>query len=230
MKTIGLIGGMSWESTSTYYRMINTGIKERLGGLHSAKIVLVSVDFAEVEQYQNREDWSAASRLLADSASQLERAGVDAILICTNTMHKVASGVQSAVNIPLLHIADSTANLLIQDGMQKVGLLGTEFTMEQDFYVGRLEQLGLEVIVPEKSDRKLIHRVIYDELCLGEIVTSTRQQFVEICGSLAARGAEAIILGCTEIGLLLESQDLPTPLYDTTAIHAAYAVDFMLAD
>jgi len=145
-------------------------------------------------------------------------------------MHKVASGVQSAVNIPLLHIADSTANLLIQDGMQKVGLLGTEFTMEQDFYVGRLEQLGLEVIVPEKSDRKLIHRVIYDELCLGEIVTSTRQQFVEICGSLAARGAEAIILGCTEIGLLLESQDLPTPLYDTTAIHAAYAVDFMLAD
>lgn len=228
MKTIGLLGGMSWESTVTYYRLINEGIKQRLGGLHSAKLVLVSVDFAEIEQLQHAGDWQAAGAVLTEAAAGLQKAGADFMLICTNTMHKVAPQIQSQVALPLLHIADATADQLLADGVSSVGLLGTRFTMEQDFYKQRLIERGLTVVVPDDNGRAEVNRVIYDELCLGQILETSRQQYQQVIQTLQKNGAEAVILGCTEIGLLVRPQDSPLPLYDTTEIHANIAVKFAL--
>lgn len=224
-KTIGLIGGMSWESTETYYRLLNEGVKDTLGGLHSAKILLHSFDFAEIEAMQMAGEWDRAGTAMADAAAGLEYAGADFIMICTNTMHKLADHVTGRVEIPLLHIADATADVIKARGMKTVALLGTRFTMEQDFYKGRLtEKHGIEVLVPDNAGRKLIHDVIYDELCLGNIRAKSRKEYVHIINDLQARGAEAVILGCTEIGLLVSEQDTDVPLMDTTAIHAAAAV------
>jgi aspartate racemase len=230
MKTLGLIGGMSWESTVPYYRLINEGVKQGLGGLHSAKLVLYSVDFAEVEHLQQTGDWTAAGALLAQAAQKLEGAGAEAVVLCTNTMHKVANAIESAVQIPLLHIADPTAARIRQAGLSKVGLLGTRFTMEQDFYKDRLEQqYGLKVLVPSAADRETVHRVIYEELCLGQVRASSRAQYQRVMADLVAQGAQAIILGCTEISLLMGPEDAPVPLFDTTAIHAQSAVDWALS-
>jgi aspartate racemase len=230
MKTIGLIGGMSWESTVPYYRQINETIKHQLGGLHSAKIVLYSVDFHEVESMQHAGDWDGAGRLLADAARALQAAGADFLVLCTNTMHKVAAAIEAAVTIPLFHIADPTAAAIKQAGHARIGLLGTRFTMEQQFYRDRLrEHHGLEVLIPDEADRALVHRVIYDELCLGKIVPESREQYRRIMADLAARGAQAVILGCTEISLLVGQQDASIPLFDTTAIHAHGAAEFALA-
>lgn len=230
MKTIGLIGGMSWESTVGYYRAINQGIKAALGGLHSAKVALVSVDFDPIEKLQQQGDWKASGELLADAASKVELAGAECILICTNTMHKVADQVANAVSIPLLHIADATAESLLKQGVKRVGLLGTGFTMEQDFYKGRLtDKYGLDVIVPNSADRKVIHDVIYQELCLGVVNASSKAEYVRIINELQASGAEAVILGCTEIGMLVSESDTEIPLYDTTDIHAAKAVEFAMS-
>lgn len=228
MKTIGLLGGMSWESTVGYYKAINEGIKQALGGLHSAKIVLVSVDFAEIEACQARGDWDTAGALLAAGARQLKAAGAECLLICTNTMHKVVDDITAATNLPLVHIADATAELLVADGVSKVGLLGTAFTMEQDFYTGRLRTHGLDVIVPDEADRRIVHRVIYEELCLGQCVAESKAEYLRIIEALRAEGAEAVILGCTEIGLLVSNGDTDVPLLDTTAIHAKKAVSFAL--
>lgn len=229
MKTIGLLGGMSWESTLDYYRMINQGVKEKLGGLHSAKIVLYSVDFAEIERLQHAGDWQATADILATAAQRLEQAAADCLLVCTNTMHKVAPDIQARISIPLLHIADATAEVVVQRGIRTVGLLGTAFTMEQDFYKGRLsQQYGLEVLVPEAADRQRVHQVIYQELCLGKTRDTSRADYLRILEGLAARGAEAVILGCTEIGLLVKQADTDVPLLDTTTIHAAQAVAFAL--
>lgn len=229
MKTIGLIGGMSWESTQTYYRLINQGVNKRLGGRHSAKILLYSVDFAEVEAQQMSGDWDASGDLLATAAQRLELAGADLILICTNTMHKVFDRVQAEVSRPLIHLADATAEQLVRDGIRSVGLLGTRFTMEQTFYRECLEKAGLKVLVPEQNGRDEIHRIIYEELCCGRIEDVARQRMVRDVELLAQRGAEAVILGCTEIGLLLKPGDGPLPLYDTTEIHARAAVAAALA-
>ena len=230
MKTIGLIGGMSWESTVPYYRLINEGIKQRLGGLHSARIVLYSVDFAEIEHLQRTGDWQAAGELLAQAALKLQGAGAEALVLCTNTMHKVADAIESAVQIPLLHIADPTALQIRQAGLSKVGLLGTRFTMEQDFYKERLVQRhGLEVLVPPEPDREAVHRIIYEELCLGLVRDASRRDYQRVMADLVAQGAQAIILGCTEISLLVSPDDVPVPLFDTTAIHAGSAVDWALA-
>jgi len=229
MKTIGLLGGMSWESTAEYYRAINTGVKQALGGLHSAKIVLYSVDFAPIEECQKNGDWSATAEILVDAARRIQQAGADGLLICTNTMHKVAPAIELAISIPLLHIADATAEILVRDGVKTVGLLGTAFTMEQNFYKGRLvDRYGLEVIVPEQDDRQIVHDIIFDELCLGKILGSSRESYCRIVDRLAASGAEAVILGCTEIGLLIKQADTPVRLVDTTAIHAARAVAWAL--
>ena len=229
MKTIGLIGGMSWESTATYYRLINEAVKQRLGGLHSAKVVLYSVDFAQVENMQNAGDWDGAGVLLAHAARSLESAGADFLLLCTNTMHKVAPAIQTAVHIPFLHIADPTAEAIKAAGFSSVGLLGTRFTMEQDFYTGRLrEKYGLQVLVPDLPDRDIVHRVIYEELCLGRLVDASRDEYRRIIAALVSRGAEAIILGCTEISLLVEQQDSAVPLFDTTRLHAHAAVEWAL--
>ncbi|WP_434049086.1 aspartate/glutamate racemase family protein [Marinobacter salarius] len=225
MKTIGLLGGMSWESTQTYYRLINEGVKSRLGGLHSAKLVLYSVDFAEIEALQHQGDWPATARILSGAALSLENAGADFLMIGTNTMHKVAPEIEEAINIPLLHIADATANVLTQDNIQRVGLLGTRFTMEQAFYRERLEAAGIEVVTPDAPQRAEVHRVIYEELCQGEIQAASREAYLAVINSLAEQGAQAVILGCTEIGLLIKQTDTPVPLYDTTAIHAAQAVN-----
>jgi aspartate racemase len=225
MKTIGLLGGMSWESTQTYYRLINEGVKARLGGLHSAKLVLFSVDFAEIEELQHKGDWPATADILSGAALSLQKAGADFLVIGTNTMHKVAPEIEQAIEIPLLHIADATAKVLIQDGITRVGLLGTRFTMEQAFYRDRLEQAGIEVIIPEEAQRSEVHRVIYEELCQGMINPASRQAYLDITTSLSKRSAQAIILGCTEIGLLIRQSDTPIPLYDTTEIHAAQAVE-----
>lgn len=230
MKTIGLLGGMSWESTVTYYQAINQGIKSQLGGLHSAKLLLSSVDFAEIERLQHTGDWAATGTILSEAAQVVEGAGAQGLLICTNTMHKVADQVQAAIQIPLLHIADATAAALIRDGVHTVGLLGTAFTMEQDFYVGRLKAAGLKVIIPNPDQRALVHSVIYEELCQGKILDASRAAYLAIIGDLQSRGAAAVILGCTEIGLLVNQSDTALPLYDTTAIHAQAAVDFMLTD
>ena len=230
MKTIGLIGGMSWESTVPYYRQINETIKERLGGLHSAKIVLYSVDFHEIERHQHAENWEAAGAILADAARSLEAAGATFLVLCTNTMHKVASSIETAVAIPLLHIADPTATEIKRAGHSTVGLLGTRFTMEQAFYRDRLsERHGLRVIVPDSEDRETVHRVIYEELCLGVVNSESRNEYRRIMGRLASRGAQAIILGCTEISLLVSQQDSEIPLFDTTAIHARAAAEEALS-
>ena len=229
MKTIGLIGGMSWESTQGYYRAINEGIKRRLGGLHSAQLALYSVDFEPIEKLQHADDWEGTAAILANAGRRVQAAGADCLLICTNTMHKVAPQIEAVVDIPLIHIADATAERLVAMGARRVGLLGTAFTMEQDFYKGRLEaNYGLEVLVPDAEDRALVHRVIYEELCLGEIKPGSRADYLRIIEDLASQGAEAVILGCTEIGLLVEQADTGVTLLDTTAIHAEKAVDFAL--
>jgi aspartate racemase len=229
MKTIGLIGGMSWESTIPYYRQINQRIKQQLGGLHSAKLILYSVDFAEIEQLQRSGDWDKAGLLLAEAAAKLQAAGADALVLCTNTMHKVAQAIEAAVSIPLLHIADATAEAIQQAGLKKVALLGTRFTMEQDFYKKRLtERYGLAVLVPDTESRELVHQVIYQELCLGVVNPDSRQKYQQIMADLVTQGAEAIILGCTEIGLLVNAEDSSVPLFDTTALHAQKAADFAL--
>tara|TARA_R110000796_G_scaffold174601_3_gene291569 strand:+ start:55 stop:747 length:693 start_codon:yes stop_codon:yes gene_type:complete len=229
MRVIGVLGGMSWESSQSYYRALNEGVKAALGGFHSAKIVMVSVDFAEIEAMQQRGDWDAAGELLASAAQGVERAGADCLLIATNTMHKVAPAIEQAITIPLLHIADATALQLQADGINRVGLLGTRFTMEQDFYIGRLEeQFGIKVVVPEQSERDTIHQVIFDELCQGRIEDVSRQRYLAIIDSLYAQGAQAVILGCTEIAMLVSQQDTAVPLYDTTALHVQRAVAWAL--
>lgn len=224
MKTIGLLGGMSWESSALYYQIINRTIAERLGGLHSAKIVLYSVDFEQVERLQRAGDWDQAGALMATLAAKLEGAGADLLVLCTNTMHKVASAIEASVHIPLLHIADPTAKAIRQAGFHTVGLLGTRFTMQQDFYRARLErQHGLTVVLPPAEDIEIIHNVIYEELCLGRISAASRTEYRRIMQALAAQGAECIILGCTEITLLVSAADAPVPLFDTTALHARAA-------
>ena len=229
MKTIGLLGGMSWESTQGYYRAINEGVKEALGGLHSAKLVLNSVDFAEIEACQQSGDWRKAGEILAQAAQGVEAAGADCLLICTNTMHKVAEDIDDAISIPLIHIADATGEALKQAGVKRVGLLGTGFTMEQDFYKGRLsEQHDLEVLIPKAEDRALIHRVIFQELCVGITTNASKAEYLRIIEALKEQGAEAVILGCTEIGMLVTQADTDTPLFDTTEIHADAAVTFAL--
>jgi aspartate racemase len=224
MKTIGLLGGMSWESTELYYRLINEETKRIRGGLHSAPVVILSVDFQEIEQFQEQGDWDAAAALLADKARVIESAGADLLLICTNTMHKVADTVSAAIGIPLLHIADATADRIHGAGVRTVGLLGTRFTMEQQFYKDRLEQSGLSVLVPEVMDRALVHRVIYEELCMGRVTAESRREFLRIIDALHDSGAEAVIEGCTEIGLLIGQEHTAVPLFDTTRIHASQAV------
>lgn len=225
MKTIGLLGGMSWESTLSYYKAINESVQNRLGGLHSAKICLYSVDFEEIEKLQHQGKWAETAEILSDSAKSVESGGADFLLICTNTMHKVAPQIESSISIPILHIADATAEQLLADGIQKVGLLGTRFTMEQDFYKNRLtEKFGIEVIVPNSDQQTIIHNIIYQELCLGVIRDDSRAQYLDIIQSLSVQGAEAVILGCTEIALLVKQEHTDVTLYDTTAIHAEAAV------
>ncbi len=229
-KVIGLIGGMSWESSAEYYRLLNQGVRARLGGAHSARILMWSFDFAEVEALQHAGRWDQAAALLADAARRLERGGADLLLICTNTMHLMAEQVQAAVAIPLLHIADPTAGRIQAAGLRRVGLLGTAFTMEQDFYRGRLrDRFGLDVLVPDEADRRAVHRIIYEELVQGQVVPASRQAYRNVMARLAARGAEAIILGCTEIMLLVGEGDSAVPLFDTTALHAEAAVSLALA-
>jgi aspartate racemase len=229
MKTIGLLGGMSWESTVGYYRAINEGVKNSLGGLHSAKIILHSVDFDPIEKLQHKGDWESTAKILSEAALSVQAAGADFLLICTNTMHKVAPEIEKAIQIPLLHIADATAELLINKGIQTVGLLGTAFTMEHDFYKGRLtEKYGLKVLVPDNEDRNIVHNVIYQELCLGQRIESSKAEYLRIIEHLSKQGAEAVILGCTEIGMLVKQTDTPVKLYDTTAIHAAKAVEYAI--
>jgi aspartate racemase len=227
MKTIGMLGGMSWESTASYYQLLNTGIKTVLGGLHSAKIAMVSVDFEEIEKMQHKGDWPAATAHLIAAAQSVEAAGADFLLICTNTMHKVAPEIEASISIPLLHIADATGAKLVSDNYKKVGLLGTAFTMEQEFYKGRLNQkYSIDVVTPNSADRQIVHDIIYKELCLGTILDSSRAQYLRIINDLKFQGAEAIVLGCTEIPLLVQQTHTPVPLYDTTAIHAASAIAF----
>ncbi|SHI86018.1 aspartate racemase [Desulfatibacillum alkenivorans DSM 16219] len=229
MKTIGLLGGMSWESTETYYRLINEGVKKALGGLHSAKIAMVSVDFEPLEKCLQTGDWGRISAELCRAAKNIQAAGADFMLICTNTMHKVAPDIEEAVDIPLLHIADAAAQALVKDEYSKVGLLGTAFTMEQDFFTGRLARdFGLEVVIPKKGDREIVNDIIFQELCLGQVLNQSREEYAGIAADLAAQGAQAIILGCTEIGMLLDQKDAPVPLYDTTVIHAQQAVAYAL--
>lgn len=230
MKTLGLIGGMSWESTVPYYQHINQTIKAELGGLHSAKLLLYSVDFAEVEQLQVSGQWEAAGQLLAEVACKLEGAGADALVLCTNTMHKVADVISEAVHIPLLHIADPTAQAIKKSGFTKVGLLGTRFTMEQDFYRKRLEGAhGLTVLTPPQADRDQVHQIIYEELCLGDVKDSSRQAYLRVIADLQSQGAQAIVLGCTEIAMLVQAQHTTLPLFDTTALHARSAAMWALS-
>ncbi len=231
MKTIGLIGGMSWESTLEYYRLINEQVRAELGGLHSARVLLYSVNFAEVAVLQREARWDAAAALLIDAAQRLERGGADCVVLCTNTMHKVADELQSGVTIPLLHIADATAATVGARGVQRVGLLGTRFTMEEDFYRGRLtERHGMTVLTPPPEEQDIIHRVIFDELCLGVLNQTSKAHYLASIERLVERGAEGIILGCTEIGLLVQAGDAAVPLFDTTAIHAGAAVAYALEE
>lgn len=229
MKTIGLLGGMSWESTALYYRWINEGIKQKLGGLHSAQIVMVSVDFHEIEhlQYENR--WNLAGEILSQKAYQIQAGGADFLIICTNTMHKVAAQIEKAIQIPLLHIADATAESIKAQGISKIGLLGTKFTMEQDFYTGRLEQHGLQVMLPMSKEREMVHQIIYNELVLGKIKDDSRKAMIQIMNKLHQQGAQGIIEGCTEIVMLVQQKHTTIPLFDTTAIHAQAAVEIALA-
>lgn len=230
VKTIGMIGGMSWESSSLYYQIINQTARERLGGLHSADSLMYSFDFHEIEALQHAGQWDEATRRMVGAAQRLERGGADFIIICTNTMHKMFADVQAAVNIPLLHIADPTAEAIKARGFTRVGLLATAYTMEQDFYKGRLtDKHGLDVIVPDKSERQQVHEIIYNELCVGVIKPESKAAYLRIIDGLAARGAQAIILGCTEITLLVKQEDTSIPLFDTTYLHAVAAVDYALA-
>jgi len=229
VKTIGLLGGMSWQSTASYYKAINEGVNKHLGGLHSAKICMNSVDFSEIEALQQLGDWPATARILCNAARSIEAAGADFLLICTNTMHKVADDIEASLTIPLLHIADATGKKLVEDGIGRVGLLGTKFTMEEDFYKTRLtEKFGIEVIIPDAKAREAVHNVIYQELCLGKILDHSRQEYLHIIESLRVKGAEAVILGCTEIALLVQQQHTSVPLYDTTEIHSSEAVRMAL--
>lgn len=230
MKTIGLLGGMSWESTELYYRLINEETRRILGGLHSAPVAMVSVDFQEIEHLQQQGDWDAAAEILVEAARRVEAAGADFLLICTNTMHRVADEVAGAIDIPLLHLADATANEIRAAGLRTIGLLGTKFTMEQDFYTGQLERHGLRVLVPPPEDRDAVHRVIYEELCLGTISEASRDAFLRIIRDLETSGAEAVIEGCTEIGLLVKPEHTDVTLFDTTEIHARHAVFQALGD
>ena len=226
MKTIGILGGMSWESTVEYYRALNEGVKERLGGLHSAQIVMQSVDFGPIEKMMQNDNWNLIAKVLSEAAQKTETAGADFLLICTNTMHKVFGQIEAAVHIPVLHIADASAEVLVEQGIKTVGLLGTAFTMEHDFYKGRLkEKYGLNVLVPDKKDRQIVHQVIFNELCLGKIKAASKAEYLKIIESFAENGAEAIILGCTEIGMLVNQADTHIELFDTTAMHAAKAVE-----
>ena len=229
MKTIGLLGGMSWESTMGYYRAINEGVKNALGGLHSAKIILNSVDFDPIEKLQHNGDWDGTAAILSKAALSIQSAGADFLLICTNTMHKVAPEIEQAIKIPVLHIADATAEVLIDQGIKTVGLLGTKFTMEQEFYKGRLiKKYGLKVVVPNAEDRKMVHNIIYQELCLGQIIQNSKLEYLRIINQLSTQGAQAVILGCTEIGMLVDQTDTGVQLLDTTAIHAAKAVEYAI--
>lgn len=231
MKTIGLIGGMSWESTAEYYRVINQAVKERLGGYHSARLVLYSVDFQEIEELQRRDRWEELTELMIEAARRVEKGGADLLLICTNTMHKMAGEVEESVGIPLLHIADAAAEAIKAGDLTRVGLLGTKFTMEQDFYKGRLkEEHGIEVLIPGDEDREAVHAIIYDELCHGIVDPSSKEKFNQVIEDLVSEGAQGIVLGCTEIPLLLKDEDAEVPLFDTTEIHARAAVDYALGE
>jgi hypothetical protein len=228
MKTIGLLGGMSWESTIPYYRIINEEVKNRLGGLHSAKIILYSVEFAEIEKCQSSGNWDESGEILGQAARGIEAAGADFILICTNTMHKVAAQISSKIQIPLIHIADATADELEKSHIRRVGLLGTKYTMTQDFYKKRLTDRGMEVLIPDDAAVEVINSIIFDELCVGEIREASRRKFQDAVKRLAEQGAEGVILGCTEIGLLLRQSDVSIPVFDTTVIHAKRAVEIAL--
>ena len=228
MKTIGLIGGMSWESTIPYYQLLNEAAKDRLGGLHSAKILLYSVDFFEVEALMSRGDWDAAADLLGGIAERLERAGADFILICTNTLHKVANEVQARIHVPLVHIAEAAADALLAQGIRRVALLGTKYTMMQDFYRAKLTGRGIEVLIPEADDIELVNRVIFEELCLGIVKPESKAAYLRVIQSLNARGAEGVLLGCTELGLIVSQEDVSLPLFDTTVIHAKKAAELAL--
>jgi aspartate racemase len=226
MKTIGLIGGMSWESSQEYYRIINETARRKLGGLHSAKCLLFSFDFAEIEELQHSGNWEEATRRMVQAGQQLERGGADFVLICTNTMHKMAKEVQDGIKIPLLHIADPTGEAIKARGITKIGLLGTKYTMEYDFYKGRLaDEFGLEVIIPDAADRQIVHDIIYDELCLGEIKQTSKEKYLEVIRKLSEQGVQGVILGCTEIMLLIQQTDTDLPIFDTTRIHAETAVE-----
>ncbi|EZQ01949.1 aspartate/glutamate racemase family protein [Acinetobacter sp. Ver3] len=229
MKTIGLLGGMSWESTDLYYQQINKMVQKKLGKLHFAKVILISVDFAEIEELQRKGLWEDAGIYLRDQAIQLEKAGADGIVLCTNTMHKVATYIEESTNIPFIHIADATAMEIMSQKITKIGLLGTAFTMEQDFYKSRLEEKGLKVITPNKASRKIVHDIIYNELCLGMISEASQKKYIHIVEELISSGAEGIILGCTEICMLIGDLKFSVPLFDTTSIHAQAAVDFVLS-
>jgi aspartate racemase len=230
MRTIGLIGGMSWESTAIYYRLINEGVKERLGGLHSAQLLLWSFDFDEIASLQSSGNWEQAAKRMVEAGNRLKMAGADALVICTNTMHKMASMVEEQTSLPLLHIADATAKAIHTNRLNKVGLLATRFTMEQDFYKGRLlEKHHVETIVPDERARGIIHHIIYDELCKGRVENASKKQYLAIIDALIQQGAQGIILGCTEIGMLISQTDVSVPVFDTTALHAQAAVDFSLA-
>lgn len=230
MKTIGMIGGMSWESTVTYYQVVNEAVKRRLGGLHSAKVLMYSVDFDEIERCQAAGEWEKSARILGDAAEALERAGADFIVICTNTMHKVAPQIQRMISVPVIHIADATAEVLKQDGIRRIALLGTRYTMTQDFYKQRLIDQGFEVLIPEEKDIEPVNRIIFEELCVGEIKDESRKEYQRIIQDLKDRGAEGVILGCTEIGMLIKPEDSVLPVYDTTLIHAQAAAEAALAE
>ena len=228
LKTIGLIGGMSWESTVTYYKIINETIKEKLGGLHSAKCILYSVDFQEIEECQANGNWEKSGEILGEAAYNLEKAGADFIVICTNTMHKVVNQIKEKISIPILHIAEMTAEKILEKGLKNIALLGTKYTMEQDFYKSKLIEKGINVIIPDKNDIETINEVIYDELCLGTINSDSKKKFLEIVDKLRNKGAEGIILGCTEIGLLIKNEDTDVPLFDTAIIHAEQAAIYSI--
>ena len=228
LKIIGLIGGMSWESTVTYYKIINETVKEKLGGLHSAKCILYSVDFQEIEECQANGNWEKSGEILGEAANNLEKAGADFIVICTNTMHKVVDQIKEKISIPILHIAEMTAEKILEKGLKNIALLGTKYTMEQDFYKSKLIEKGINVIIPDKNDIEIINEVIYDELCLGIINSNSKKKFLEIVDKLRSKGAEGIILGCTEIGLLIKNEDTDIPLFDTAIIHAEQAAIYSI--
>ena len=228
MKTIGLTGGMSWESTVTYYKIINETVKEKLGGLHSAKCILYSIDFQEIEECQANGNWEKSGEILGEAANNLEKAGADFIVICTNTMHKVINQIKEKISIPILHIAEMTAEKILEKGLKNIALLGTKYTMEQDFYKSKLIEKEINVIIPDKNDIEIINKVIYDELCLGTINSNSKKKFLEIVDKLRSKGAEGIILGCTEIGLLIKNEDTDVPLFDTAVIHAEEAAIYSI--